>query len=77
MEILKKAVRGQNRAASPAPESVRVYPSASGAATECGPKPAPEKDGSPAKRDGKTAASLLVATRKPIVYFHHMPILRR
>src|SRR5665647_407768 len=34
MEILKMAVRGQNRAAWPVPKSVRVYPSQPSAATE-------------------------------------------
>jgi uncharacterized protein YdiU (UPF0061 family) len=54
MEILKIAVRGQNRMAGPVPKRVRVYPSASGAATECTGKTAPEKCPSTGKDDEKT-----------------------
>jgi uncharacterized protein YdiU (UPF0061 family) len=58
MEILKMAVRGQNRAALQVPKSVRVYPSASGAATECAIKTAPEKCHQTGKNDEKTMVAL-------------------
>jgi hypothetical protein len=75
MEILKMAVRGQNRAAGLAAKSVRVYPTLSGAATECAAKLAPKKGRLARKNDGKTTRPFAGRTCKPIVNSRHMPIL--
>jgi hypothetical protein len=67
MEILKMAVRGQNRAALPVPKSVRVYPRPSGAATECTVKTGQQNSRRTRKSDGKTPAASARRCRKAIV----------
>ena len=66
MEILKKAVRGQNRAALPVPKSVRVYPSEPGAATECAPKTCPLKMAAAPQKVTVKNSPVAPPYRKPI-----------
>jgi hypothetical protein len=68
MDIPKSDVGGSNRGAKASPgKSVRVYPSLSGAATECAPKPASWRMAANPQKCRKNNAPLDLRGGKPIV----------
>src|SRR5882672_2414847 len=74
MEFPKPGVGGSNRGPKASPKSVRVYPTLSGAATECGTCFGRQNRPRGRKNDRKTAA-IVLRRLKAIVYSRSAPIL--